>query len=178
MAPGSFYNPGKENPQAMTQETRTTQIPQTPSAPADSPIPKGYHTITPYLTAVGAAKLIEFLKEGLGAEEVAKTEMNGLVMNAELRIGDSMLMVSEARSPEQARPATLYLYVENTDALYERAVKAGAKSLLKPQDMFYGDRNGGVQDFAGNQWWIATRIEDVSAEEVARRAQKARSPQN
>lgn len=133
---------------------------------AVKPIPEGYHTLTPYLTVAGAAKLIDFLKAAFGAAETFRSNRNGGVGHAELRIGDSMLMLSEARDQWKPMPSVLYLYVEDTDATYKKALAAGATSLMEPADQFYGDRNAGVQDLCGNQWWIATHIKDVSPEEM------------
>jgi len=134
-------------------------------------IPEGYHTITPYITVDGAAKLLDFIKEAFGATvlEVMKDD-SGNVRHAEAQIGDSKVMVGQARDEWKPRPSTLYLYVENTDELYKRAMAAGAKSLMEPADQFYGDRNAGVEDTFGNWWWIATHVEDVGPEEMARRA--------
>jgi uncharacterized glyoxalase superfamily protein PhnB len=143
---------------------------------AVKPIPDGFHTVTPYLVVPGAAKLLDFLKKAFGAVEIHRTEMpNGVVMHAQVKIGDSFVLMGEAQGPNMAMPAMLYLYVENTDALYHRALEAGAVSVMAPADQFYGDRNAGVKDFAGNQWWIATHFEDVAPEEIARRAQAARA---
>jgi PhnB protein len=132
------------------------------------PIPAGYHTVTPYLMNKDASKVLAFAQKAFGAEVVAKTEIDGVLLNAEVRIGDSMVMIADCRE-HSPRPATLYLYVKNVDELYQSAVRAGGNSIMEPTDQFYGDRSGGVEDAAGNQWWIATRVEDVSPEEVARR---------
>lgn len=138
-------------------------------------IPDGYHTLTPYIVNKDASKVIEFLKEAFGAEEIRRTDLpNGRVANAELRIGTSMVMVAEAQEEYGPKPATIYMYVTDTDGLYKKAIDAGAKSIMEPSDQFYGDRNAGVEDLAGNQWWIATHIEDVSPEEIAKRAAAAK----
>lgn len=139
------------------------------------PIPDGYHSITPYLMVEDAAKLIEFAKQAFGAVETERvTRPDGGIMHAEVRIGDSPVMMGEpvGRPPT---PAGLYLYVADVDATYERALAAGAKPIMPPADQFYGDRSGGVTDPAGNMWWIATRIENLPKEELARRAQEAMS---
>lgn len=134
------------------------------------PIPDGYHTLTPYLTVHGAAQLIDFLKQAFDAQEHSRTASpDGTVMHADLQIGDSHLMVSEATEQWKAMPAGLYLYVPDTDATYRRALEAGATSLMEPGDQFYGDRNAGVKDAFGNSWWIATHVEDVTPEEMVRR---------
>jgi len=138
------------------------------------PIPDGYHTITPYLTVMGVAKLIEFIKQAFDATVMeCMMRADGTVQHAQAKIGDSIIMMGEAQGEWQPRPSTLYLYVSDVDATYRRAIQAGATSLREPANHFYGDRSGGVQDTSGNQWWIATHIEDVSREEMARRAQAA-----
>src|SRR5690242_17685714 len=123
---------------------------------AIKPIPDGYHTITPYLVVQGVARLLTFLKEAFGAETVGchVTRPDGTIMHAEVQIGDSRLMMGEASAKHPALPASLYLYVPDVDAVYRRALKAGATSMMEPADQFYGDRNGGVQDPTGNFWWI------------------------
>ena len=96
---------------------------------------------------------------------------DGSVMHGEVRIGDSVVMMGEAWGESKPIAAALYLYVNDTDVTYRRALQAGATPLREPADQFYGDRSGGVKDPAGNQWWIATRKEDLSPEELARRAE-------
>jgi uncharacterized glyoxalase superfamily protein PhnB len=146
---------------------------------AVSPIPAGFHSITPYLVVPGIAKLVEFLKQAFGAEEThpIMTRPDGTVMHAEMRIGDSRLMMGEPMGNFQAMPCMLYLYVPDVDAIYRRALAAGAVSLQEPADQFYGDRNAGVRDPSGNLWWIGTHKEDVPPEELRRRAQAAKPPQ-
>jgi PhnB protein len=134
------------------------------------PIPEGFHTVTPYLPVQGVSRLIEFLKQAFGAEEIHVATMpDGSVMHAQVKIGDSMVMMGEARGEWKAMPGMLYLYVDDVDAWYHRALKAGATSVRELTNEFYGDRVGGVQDPSGNQWWMATHVEDVSPEEMARR---------
>jgi PhnB protein len=134
------------------------------------PIPEGYHTITPYLTVRGAEGVIAFLEKGFGARVLrCHRAPNGSVANAELRIGDSMVMVAEGRPGTEPAPAQLYLYVDDTDAWYRRAIEAGGTSLLEPVDQFYGDRNAGVNDPSGNSWWIATRKEELTDAQVEER---------
>jgi uncharacterized glyoxalase superfamily protein PhnB len=140
---------------------------------AVKPIPEGFHTVTPYLIVQGASKLIDFLKQAFEAEEIYRQNMpDGTVMHAQVRIGDSMLMMSDATSQHKPMPSMIYLYVEDVDAVYNRALKAGATSLRKPTDEFYGDRSGGVKHQFGNQWWIGTHIEDVPPEEMEKRAEE------
>ena len=135
------------------------------------PIPDGFHTITPYLTVPGVAKLIDFLKQAFDAKEIERMQRpDGTVQHAEVKIGDSIVMMGEPQGQCTARPGTLYVYVDDVDSTYRRAIDAGARSLTEPADMFYGDRNAGVEDPSGNNWWIAKHIEDVSAEELQKRA--------
>ncbi len=136
-------------------------------------IPEGYHTITSYFAVRDAAKLVEFLKRAFDAEELERLAMpDGTVMHAVMKIGDSRVMIGHVPpdSTYTLMPAMLYMYVNDADAVYRRAIQAGGKSVLEPMDQFYGDRSGAVEDSAGNQWWIATRKEDLSSEELMRRA--------
>ncbi|MGH7233017.1 MAG: VOC family protein [Nitrospiraceae bacterium] len=136
------------------------------------PIPDGYHTVTPVLTVQGAAKLIEFLKQAFDAKEIYRLAgPDSSVMHAEVKIGDSMVMLGEATDEWKPMPAKIALYMKDTDAWYKRALRAGATSVREPSDQFYGDRSAGVKDFAGNQWWIHTHIEDVPPEEIKKRAE-------
>lgn len=137
---------------------------------AAKPIPEGYHSVTPYLTVPGVDRLIEFLKAAFDAREIGRLlRPDGGVMHAEVMIGDSKVMMGEPGCEYGPRPANLHLYVEDTDASYRRALAAGAISIREPANQFYGDRSAGVQDPSGNQWWIATHVEDVSPEELERR---------
>jgi len=139
---------------------------------AAKPIPDGYHVVTPYLIVRGVPGLIDFMTKAFQAEVLERMETpDGTVMHAEVKIGDSMIMMGEASDKYPPMPAGLYLYVKDTDAVYRRALDAGATSLMEPADQFYGDRNAGVRDSSGNLWWIGTHIEDVPAEEMKKRAQ-------
>jgi uncharacterized glyoxalase superfamily protein PhnB len=134
------------------------------------PIPDGFHTVTPYLLVSDAARLIEFVKQAFGAEEVHRSARpDGQVLHAQVRVGDSAVMMGTVSGEWQPMAGSLYLYVPDTDATYRRALQAGGTSVMEPADQFYGDRNAGVKDPLGNVWWIATHIEDVSPEEMARR---------
>jgi len=139
---------------------------------AVKPIPDGYHTVTPYIVCNGAADVIRFVKEAFGATEQCPpmTGPDGTVHHAELKIGDSPIMLSEACGEQKAMPAMIYLYVEDVDKVYAQAIKAGGKTIKPVENQFYGDRSGGVSDNAGNQWWIGTHVEDVSPEELRKRA--------
>jgi uncharacterized glyoxalase superfamily protein PhnB len=114
----------------------------------------------------GVPKFLDFLKQAFGAEEFERhTTPDGYVMHAEARIGDSVIMMAEASlSMMGPMPVAIYLYVDDTDAVYKKALQAGAASKMEPANQFYGDRNAGVKDEFGNSWWIATHIEDVSPE--------------
>ena len=136
------------------------------------PIPEGFHTVTPYLMVQGASKLIDFLKQAFGAEEILRmARPDGAIMHAEVRIGDSRVMMGEPMGGCQPMFGSLYLYVHDVDAVYKRALQAGATSTSEPADQFYGDRSAGIKDPVGNQWWIATHKEDVPPEEIVRRAE-------
>ncbi len=134
------------------------------------PVPKGYHTVTSYLVVADGEGLLVFLTNAFQAEVVSRTvRPDGTIANAEVRIGDSMLMVAQAKDPWKPMPSGFYLYVPDTDATYQAALAAGGISTLEPADQFYGDRNAGVQDVWGNNWWIATHLEDVDEVEIQRR---------
>jgi len=142
-------------------------------------IPDGYHSVTPYLICKGAAKAIEFYKQAFGATELFRMEGPGdSVGHAEIKIGDSPIMLADefpemqARSPESygGSPVSIMLYVEDVDKVVERAVADGAKVVRPVQDQFYGDRNGTLTDPFGHTWTIATHKEDVSSAEMKRRA--------
>ncbi len=125
-------------------------------AKSKGPIPEGFHTVTPYLVMPGIAGLMEFLKQAFDAHELERmARPDGSIAHAAMRIGDSMVEMGEA--PEgRVMAAALHLYVKNADETYQRALKAGAMSLYEPRDMDYGDRESGVSDPRGNQWYIAT----------------------
>jgi PhnB protein len=137
---------------------------------AVKPIPDNYHTVTPYLVVPGAAKVIDFLKQTFDAKEVVRMAgPGGSVAHAEIKIGDSIVMMGEPMGPQQPMPAQLYVYVKDVDATYKKALVAGGTSVREVTDQFYGDRNGTVKDPAGNHWGIATHKEDVSPEEMKKR---------
>jgi PhnB protein len=142
------------------------------------PIPEGYHSVTPYLIVDGAAAAIEFYKKVFGATEVVRMPApGGRIGHAEIKIGDSHVMLADenpemnARSPKAVggSPISLLLYVENVDKIVERAVAAGAKLERPVEDKFYGDRMGAIEDPFGHQWYVGTHIEDVSPEEMKKR---------
>jgi PhnB protein len=137
---------------------------------AVKPIPEGYHAYTPYFVVDGASEFIDFLKQVFGATEIFRMPMpGGKLGHAEVRIGDSMLMMADANPEHPARQLNGMLYVHDVDATWKRAVAHGAAGVRPPEDMFYGDRMSGAVDKWGNYWGIATHVEDVSPEEMERR---------
>ena len=138
-------------------------------------IPEGYQAVIPYLVVDHAEQVIEFIKQAFGAQELCRM-MNpgGKVGHTELRIRDSVVMLGGASEQWKAMPTMLYLYVENVDDVYARAVAAGGTSMKAPEDQFYGDRTAAVVDMSGNQWWMATHKEEISPEEMDRRHKAAR----
>jgi uncharacterized glyoxalase superfamily protein PhnB len=142
-------------------------------------IPSGYHTITPSIIVRGADEAIDFYKRAFGAEEVSRmTGPDGKVMHAEIRIGDSLVMLGDEnvewgmRSPlsTNGNPGSLHIYVPDADAAYDRALEAGAKIRFPIEDAFWGDRYGKVTDPYGHEWGIATHVKDMSPEEMRQAA--------
>ena len=142
-------------------------------------IPEGYHTVTPYLIFSGASDAIAFYKRALGAEEVMRmADPGGRIHHAEIKIGDSRIMMADEHPELQAlspktvggSPVSIHLYVEDVDTAVEHAVAAGAKLIRPVADQFYGDRLGGIEDPFGYRWFIATHKEDLSMDEIRRRA--------
>jgi PhnB protein len=145
-----------------------------------SPIPEGYRTATPYLIVKGAAEAIEFYKRAFGATEMLRmADPQGRVAHAEIRIGDSVIMLADEhpamgyRGPRAlgGSSVSILLYLDDVDTVFERAVRAGAKALRPVADQFYGDRSGTLEDPFGHVWTIATHVEDVPPEELKRRAE-------
>jgi PhnB protein len=145
-------------------------------------IPDGYHNVTPYLIVDDAARALEFYKKAFGATELLRMpKPNGKIGHAEIRIGDSTVMLADespevgARSPRSlgGSPVSIFLYVEDVDTTFGKAVDAGAKVQRPLADQFYGDRTGGIEDPFGHAWYIATHVEDVSPEEMKKRAAAA-----
>ena len=138
---------------------------------ATKSIPEGYHSITPSFCVEGAQEFIDFIKLVFDAQDRFKMEgPGGKIMHAELSIGDSALMVGDAQPQWPAKINSLYVYVDDVDATYARALKAGATSVRAPENAFYGDRTAAVQDPFGNSWGIATHVEDVPPDELKKRA--------
>jgi uncharacterized glyoxalase superfamily protein PhnB len=126
-------------------------------ARSTGPIPNGFHTVTPYLVVPGVARLLEFLKQAFDAKEKERmAREDGSIAHAAVSIGDSMVELGEAVGAPRAMPWSLHMYVPDVEEAYRLAIKAGAESLYAPKDMDYGDRQGGVVDASGNEWFIAT----------------------
>jgi PhnB protein len=147
------------------------------SEPSRSAAPHGYHTVSPYLTVADVATLIEFLRQvfdGVVTEQL--TQPDGHIAHAEVRVGDSLLMIgaphvgSVSATRLETRPGTLYVYVADVDQTYHRALRCGAHSQMPPTEMFYGDRVAAVIDANHNVWWIATRKHDLTSAELQARA--------
>jgi PhnB protein len=142
------------------------------------PIPEGYTAVTPYLITEGAGSLLDFMKQAFGADERLRMDgRDGTINHAEVSIGGSVVMLGDAGEEWSAMPAFVYLYVDDCDATYERALAAGATSVREPADQFYGDRNATVRDPVGNMWGIATHVEDVSDAEIAKRVEEMAAQQ-
>jgi PhnB protein len=149
---------------------------------AVKPIPDGYHTVTPYLAVEDAAEAIEYYTKAFGAKERVRMDTpDGKIGHAELEIGDSLVMLSDPFPQASTRPpkelggtsASVFMYVEDVDAVVKQAVDAGATVTMEIADQFWGDRFGSVQDPFGHLWSIATHVEDVSPEDMAERAKAA-----
>jgi uncharacterized glyoxalase superfamily protein PhnB len=142
-------------------------------------IPKGYHTVTPSLVVAGAAKAIDFYKKALGAEELMRFPgPDGKIMHAELKIGDSVIMLGDemhdqgTKSPKSygGSPVSFFVYGENVEAAWKRAVDAGAKPIVPLADQFWGDRSGCLEDPFGHRWWLAQHVQDLTPEEIRKGA--------
>ena len=145
------------------------------------PVPHGYHTVTPSLVVAGAAKAIEFYKKALGAEEKTRFPApDGSIMHAEIRIGDSVVMLGD-EMPEQGgrgpksyggTPVTLFIYRDNVDAAWKKAVDAGAKVVMPLADQFWGDRGGCIEDPFGHRWWLSQHVKDMNQKELQQAAEE------
>lgn len=137
--------------------------------------PKGRSTVSPFLAVREAHKVLDFARTVFGAKEITQPLWfeDGRLWNAEIAIGDSSLMLAEAPADDSmTRPGWIYVYVEDPDAVFEKALAAGAEQVMPVEDQFYGDRAGGVKDMAGNIWWIATHRETISHPELVARARE------
>jgi PhnB protein len=149
---------------------------------AAKPIPEGYHTVTPYLAVEDAAQAIEYYKNVFGAKELVRMDApGGAIGHAELEVGDSRVMLSDPFPQSSTKPpkelggtsVSVFMYVEDVDAVVKQAVDAGAKVLMEVADQFWGDRFGTIQDPFGHSWSIATHVEDLTPEEIAERGRAA-----
>ena len=147
-------------------------------------VPEGYHTITPNIVVSDGAKAIDFYKKAFGAEEIVRMPgPNGGIMHAELRIGDSVVMLGEdmpefgSKNPKAygGSPVSFYVYVEDVDAAWERAINAGAKSVFPLWDMFWGDRTGRLEDPFGHNWSLAQHMKDLTPEEIKKGEEEFRA---
>jgi len=139
-------------------------------------IPEGYHSVTPYIIVKGAAKALDFYARAFGAKEKLRLPMGDIIGHAEIVIGDSHVMLADVMDDQHkdprklgGTPVSLMIYTSDADAMFKRAIAAGAKQLKPVEDQFYGDRTGVLEDPFGHVWSIATHVEDVSDEEIRRR---------
>jgi len=139
-------------------------------------IPQGYHSVTPYIIVKGAAKALDFYARAFGAKEKPRLPMGDIIGHAEIVIGDSHVMLADVMDDQHkdprklgGTPVSLMIYTSDADAMFKRAIAAGAKQLKPVEDQFYGDRTGVLEDPFGHVWSIATHVEDVSDEEIRRR---------
>ena len=143
-------------------------------------VPKGYHTVTPSLFVTGAAKAIDFYKKALGAEELMRFPgPGGAIMHAEIKVGDSIVMLADempeqgGRSPKSigGTPVSFFVYREDVESAWKRAVDAGAKVLVPLADQFWGDRTGCLEDPFGHQWWLAQHVQDLTPDQIQKNAE-------
>lgn len=133
--------------------------------------PEKWTAVTPYITVDGAQELIDFLDNVFGITVIERIDgPNGTIGHCEVKLDDSILMISDACDKAPATRVGMYVYTPDVDAAYQRAIAAGTTSVQEPRDQFYGDRSAGIEDRWGNRWYMATHIEDVSPEELQRRA--------
>jgi uncharacterized glyoxalase superfamily protein PhnB len=142
-----------------------------------NPIRAGFHSVTPYFFVQDAPRLIKFISEALGGVEVYRKERpDGSIIHAEMRLGNSMVMMAEAIDAFGPMPVSIYLYVTDSDLVYKKALEEGGISVFPIMTLPSGERYGGVKDPCGNIWWIATHVEDVSPEEEERRWKEFQMP--
>jgi len=141
--------------------------------------PDGYQSVIPYLHVNGAARMIAFMKQAFDAQEIAiYPRPDGSVSHGAVRIADTVVELADGGEQWPAMPCALHIYVPNVDAIYRRALKAGATSIQEPADQFYGERSAAVKDFCGNNWYIATQIEELNREEIDKRIAAMSSQHN
>lgn len=168
----------KKKLSVKTVVKKTRKLVAKPKKKKVTPIPKGYNSVTPYLILSQAAKAIEFYKKVFGAKERMRMEYSGKIGHAELKIGDSVIMLADecpekgAISPKGSAGVCIHLYVKDVDAVFKKAVSAGGKVLREVNNMFYGDRSGGIEDPFGHQWNIATHVENVTPAKLKKRAKE------
>jgi PhnB protein len=134
-------------------------------------VPNSRSSVTPCLSTPEAARLVDFLKHAFGGSEQSRVlRPDGTVLYAEVRLGDSVVLITDPKDHWKPRPSILNLHVPDVDATFERAVAAGGKPISRPTNMFYGDRQAVVSDISNNHWWIRTHIEDLSSAEIQARA--------
>lgn len=134
-------------------------------------IPEGFHSVTPFIMVDNAPKFLEFVKHAFGAEITYELrDDNGQVVHCNAKIGDSLIMIADTMGSMKQQTSMLYIYLDDVDAAYKKAIEAKAKPMDEPKDQFYGDRAGAVGDEWGNVWWLGTHIEDVSEEELKKRS--------
>jgi PhnB protein len=137
---------------------------------AVKPIPENYPRVSPYLIVKNVEKTMDFIQYVFDGKVLEKMKTpNGSVNHGEISIGDSVIMMGRATESHEPQNVMLYIYVDDTDAAYKRALEKGAESVMEPADQFYGDRNAGVKDKDGISWWMASHVEDISPEELQRR---------
>lgn len=137
-------------------------------------VPEGLQTVTPYLVADNAAKLIEFMRKAFdGKVTFISNRDDNRIMHATVSIGTSTIMIADTMEGMQPQTGMLYVYLEDADRAFKKAIEAKATSIQEPKTEFYGDRAGAVRDEWGNVWWIATHVEDVAPDELERRAKEA-----
>lgn len=141
-------------------------------AKAKNYIPDGFNTVSPYLVVDGAEAFIDFITKGFGGEPAFVMRSDDKITHATIKVGNSTIMAGDTMRGMEAQTAMLYLYVEDADTVFKKAIEAGAEVFSEVKDEFYGDRSGAVKDRWGNIWWIATQIEDVSPDELSRRAEE------
>jgi PhnB protein len=142
------------------------------------PIPEGFNSITPYLFAEGASRLIDFISTAFEGELMFQQKRpDGTIMHATIRVGDSMLMLADPTPEFRAMPTSIYLYVPDCDTVYQRALDSGGVSVFPMMTLPSGQRYGGIKDPCGNIWWVATQVENVPPDEQERRWKQFKMPQ-
>ena len=135
-----------------------------------SPIPPGFHSVTPYLMVADVTGYLDFLRKAFDVQVTRQYEgPDNTIAHVEVRLADSIIMICDGLARHKLMPAALYFYVTNVDTVHKQALDAGATSICEPRNEFHGDRVGAVEDGWGNIWWLATHVEDVSDEERTRR---------